>query len=74
MFSILKLGATEENVSVLLVEDETLIRMELEDAIREGGYSPVSASTGEDAIARLGASDGIRAIVTDINLGNGIMS
>jgi CheY-like chemotaxis protein len=46
--------------------------MELEGAMREGGFSPVLASTGEEALSALDGRDDIRAIVTDINLGQGI--
>lgn len=58
---------------LLYVEDEFLIRETLVEALEEAGYSMVVAKNGEEALSLLTKhGDGIRGIVTDINLGDGI--
>jgi DNA-binding response OmpR family regulator len=57
-------------VFVLIVEDESLLFMPLEAALKEGGYAVEIATGGEEAIGKLdapGANYG--ALVTDVNLG-----
>ncbi len=58
-----------ESISVLLVEDETLIQTMLEDALTDAGFAVTTASRGEEAVGML-KSPGItyRALVTDIHL------
>lgn len=65
-------GWSVQEIQVLVVEDEPLIWMELEDALRDGGYSPVLSATGEDAVSRLEGANEMRALVTDVNLGAGM--
>lgn len=57
---------------LLLVEDEELIRENLEAELAEAGFEVVSVSNGTEALAKLD-EDGssFRAIVTDIQLGTG---
>ncbi|QOZ80668.1 response regulator [Bradyrhizobium sp. CCBAU 53351] len=45
------LNPQEPPVSVLLVEDDPLIREFVVDALREAGYHVIHASTGEEALA-----------------------
>lgn len=60
------------SVSVLLVEDEPLIRMDVESALIEAGFAVVEASNGTDAIRTFGEHSGaINAVITDIRLGHG---
>lgn len=54
--------------SVLLVEDEWLLRMELADALSEAGYTVTESATGEDAVARLSKGESFDLLVTDIRL------
>jgi DNA-binding response OmpR family regulator len=55
---------------ILVVEDEYLIQSIVEEALSEGGFEVVIASSGEQAIEVLDGADGkFRALVTDINLG-----
>jgi DNA-binding response OmpR family regulator len=57
-------------VFVLLVEDEALLSMSLEEALKEGGYAVEIATGGEEAIAKLDTpAANYGALVTDINLG-----
>jgi DNA-binding response OmpR family regulator len=60
-----------EDVPVILViEDDQLIQGVVEEALTEGGFEIVVASSGEDAVKMLEASDGkYRGLVTDVNLG-----
>jgi DNA-binding response OmpR family regulator len=60
-----------EDVPVILViEDDQLIQGVVEEALAEGGFETVTATSGQDAVKMLDASDGkYRALVTDVNLG-----
>ena len=63
----------ENLLVILVVDDEDLIRMVVEDALADGGYEVVTASTGEDAIKLLESGEGkYRALLTDIDLGGGL--
>jgi CheY-like chemotaxis protein len=65
-------GDGMEKVLVLVVEDEALIQFEIESALQEGGYTTHSVATGKAAFARLDGTTDVRALVTDVNLGNAI--
>jgi DNA-binding response OmpR family regulator len=77
MFSSLLCSATGEhgveNLPVILVvEDDHLVQSVVEEALVDGGFEIAIASSGENAVELLDASDGkFRALVTDINLGPG---
>ena len=77
MFSLLcalRQGKHEvENLLVILVvEDDQLVQSVVEESLTDGGFETVIASSGENAVELLDASDGkYRALVTDINLGRG---
>jgi DNA-binding response OmpR family regulator len=60
-----------ENLPVILVvEDDHLIQSIVEETLTDGGFEIVIASSGENAVELLDASQGkYRALVTDINLG-----
>jgi CheY-like chemotaxis protein len=54
---------------VLVVEDDPLLQAILEEALTEGGFEVVLASSGEEAITLLSGHKGHHvALVTDINL------
>ncbi|CAN7259663.1 response regulator [Rhizobium sp. LjRoot254] len=58
--------------TILLVEDEPLISMVLEDALREEGFDVIVAIDGIDAIAALDAkAPQLAGVITDIRLGDG---
>jgi CheY-like chemotaxis protein len=58
-----------ELIVVLVVEDEDIIHSLIEDALSDGGFETVIATSGEEAIKRLEADTGkFRALLTDINL------
>ena len=55
--------------TVLVVEDEWLVRMELTDAFEDAGCTVLESASGEDAVALLRAGDStVDLLVTDIRL------
>ncbi|RXT42980.1 response regulator [Bradyrhizobium betae] len=62
-----------ERSTILLVEDEDLLREMLEETLVEAGYGVVSAASGEEATDLLNGDPLPRALVTDINLGRARM-
>jgi DNA-binding response OmpR family regulator len=60
----------ENLLVIMVVEDDQLVQSVVEESLTDGGFETVIASSGENAVELLGASDGkYRALVTDINLG-----
>lgn len=57
--------------TVLLVEDEPLIQIEVEAALVEAGFDVLLASSAAEALPHFDAADQIRAMITDIDLGGG---
>jgi DNA-binding response OmpR family regulator len=64
----------EDLPTILVVEDDPLIQSVVEEALADGGYGIVIASTGENAMKLLAAADGkYRGLVTDVNLGRNMV-
>jgi len=60
----------ESLLIILVVEDDPLVQSVVEEAMSDGGFEVVIASSGEQAVSLLEAADGkYRALVSDINLG-----
>jgi DNA-binding response OmpR family regulator len=57
--------------TVLIVEDEPLIRMMLADALTDEGFGVIEAATVLEALAVLGLQ-GIDAVITDIDMPGGL--
>jgi DNA-binding response OmpR family regulator len=57
--------------TILVVEDEWLLREELADAFRADGWNVLEAATGEGAVAILQDND-VDALLTDIQLGGSL--
>jgi DNA-binding response OmpR family regulator len=54
---------------ILVVEDEELLQSLIEETLSDGGFEPVIATSGEEAVSLLKSHKGrYRALVTDINL------
>lgn len=54
---------------ILVVEDNALIQDVVQDALTDGGYEVVLASSGDEAMEKLDASGTeIRALITDVDL------
>jgi DNA-binding NtrC family response regulator len=54
--------------TVLIVEDEILIRLMLADVLMEEGYSVVEAGNVLEAVAALGRNPAFAAVITDIDM------
>jgi CheY-like chemotaxis protein len=54
--------------TVLVVEDEPIIRMNAVAMIEDAGYDVIEASNADDAILLLEAHDDIRVIFSDIEM------
>ncbi|KAA3506235.1 response regulator [Agrobacterium vitis] len=55
-------------ITVLVVEDEVLIRMGIVESLQEEGFEVLEASNADDAIAVLNSHSEIRLMFTDINM------
>jgi CheY-like chemotaxis protein len=53
---------------VLVVEDETILRLQTVLIIEKAGYNVVEASNADEAIAILETREDIRVVVTDIEM------
>jgi CheY-like chemotaxis protein len=58
--------------TLLLVEDEPLIRTALADALHEGGYVLLESDDAADAMTKIDTTPAIAGIITDIRLGAGL--
>lgn len=56
------------NVAVLVVEDEILIRMAIADSIADAGFVVYEAANADQAILILEAHPDVRALFTDIDM------
>jgi CheY-like chemotaxis protein len=54
--------------TVLVVEDETLIRMAVAESLRDAGYRVLEASCADEATSLLGAYGDIAVLFTDIQM------
>jgi len=58
------------NVVVLVVEDETLVRLLANDILSEAGYRVLEAHDGQEALTILETHGGVRVLFTDVNMPN----
>ena len=62
----------EHSLTILVAEDEPLIGLSVEDALREAGFGVELVDAGTTAMAALDAGEGLYvALVTDVRLGSG---
>lgn len=54
--------------TILIVEDETLVRMATAEHLRDAGYTVIEAATGEEAQAVLEAGVSVSLIFSDVNM------
>jgi CheY-like chemotaxis protein len=57
-----------DQISVLVVEDEALIRMDIVDQLEEEGFKVFEAASATQAIALLDAEPTIQLLFTDIDM------
>ena len=57
-----------EKISILIVEDEVPIRMDIADFLAREGYEVLEASNADEAIEILEANNSIRLILTDVDM------
>src|SRR5271166_6231911 len=58
--------------TILFVEDEALIRMDMAEFLRECGYRVHEAANANEAIEALQSKFAVDLVFTDINLGEGM--
>jgi len=61
------MAADREATTILVVEDEVLLRLHTSDVLEKGGYVPDQAGSADEALGLLQA-DGYAAVVTDIQM------
>jgi len=64
----------EGRKTILVVEDEVLIRMTLADDLREAGFKVLEATNADEAMRILRSSDPIDLVATDIDMPSGSAS
>ena len=57
-----------ENFTVLVAENEALIRMDIVDTLTEGGLRVMEAASGTEAVELIDDPDHVALVVTDINI------
>lgn len=57
-----------ENATVLVVEDEVLIRLMVSDELREAGFRVVEAANADDALAYLQAGERADLVFSDVRM------
>lgn len=63
------MNAERANFTVLVVEDEWLLRMELADELQAAGWRVMEAASGEQALTLLAQGPAPDFLITDIRLG-----
>lgn len=58
--------------SILVAEDEPLVRLMISAALQEGGYTILEAEDGASAIRHIGKARHLCGLVTDIRMGPGL--
>jgi CheY-like chemotaxis protein len=53
---------------VLVVEDESLVRMNAVEMVQEAGFEAISASDADEALQLLESRNDIRAVFTDVQM------
>ena len=62
----LQIASPIRRMTVLLVEDEPLLRMFSADAFTDAGFDIIEAETADEAASILSTREDVRAVVTDI--------
>jgi CheY-like chemotaxis protein len=54
--------------TIVIAEDEVLVRIMVAEALRDGGYTVIEATDADEAIAALRRSDHVKVLVSDIRM------
>jgi two-component system, response regulator PdtaR len=65
---------SEPRMVVLVVEDQTLVRMFMADFLDEAGFKVFEAVNADEALTVLQARSDVQAVVTDIEMPAGSMN
>ena len=61
-------GVTAALPTVLIVEDEMVLRMRAVDIVEDAGFTPIEAVNADDALAILESRSDIELLFTDIQM------
>ena len=61
----------QDQSTVLLVEDEPLIRLFVSELLEESGFKVIEASNGQEALAFLEAGRKVNVLLTDVDMASG---
>ena len=54
--------------TIMLVDDDVLLRMMVADELRQHGYTVVEAATGDEALAILNSGTNVDLVLTDVKM------
>lgn len=63
-------ATANDAATVLVAEDEVILRMNLSDFLRESGFHVLEAANGDEARKILGAVDRIDLVISDVHMQN----
>jgi CheY-like chemotaxis protein len=61
-------AASPRGETILVVEDEVLVRLAVAETLRDAGYSVIEAANGDEALEVLATSTQIDVVFTDVNM------
>ena len=67
-FAVCSGSTCPQPTTVLVVEDEILVRLSLAETLRDEGFSVVEAANGDEAVAVLASSAPVDIVLTDVNM------
>jgi two-component system, response regulator PdtaR len=62
------MSETDRNLVVLVVEDETLVRVTALAIVEDSGFEAIGAGSADEAIRELETRSDIRAVFTDVHM------
>lgn len=61
-----------DQITVLVVEDETLVRMDISDQLQDMGFKVLEAANADEAVEMLLANPDIQVMFTDVDMPGGM--